>query len=145
VNELAELNFTDDLAEAESAPESSRWSIERRDGFVLHVTLGPLKAPAECFLARLRWTDYPGTMPASVSFLDPESLNEGVASAWPVAAGFRPPSDICANWTAEGFGLHPEWHKDPATRWDASGNQILQSLRCLQHELDRSFERRHAA
>lgn len=108
VNRLAEIMFEEHLREIRREPEAERWEIVHVGGFVLHVGVYPARTPTELFMARVTWTDYPGRYPASVVFLDPATLTTGVASAWPVAAGFRPPQDICANWTVEGFVAHPE-------------------------------------
>lgn len=136
------MMFDAHLKEVQGMPEAMRWDIVKRDGLALHVTLHPKSAANEQFLALLSWTDYPGTKPASVTFLDPSSLASGVNTAWPIACGFRPPTDICANWTKEGFDLHPEWLRT-CLDWDGGDNAILTQLRHLQLELDSSFQGRH--
>ena len=141
--DLDELNFVDDVEDAKAHSDAVRWVIERGDGLVVRVELYPIDAPSEKFLARLKWTEYPGRMPASVVFLDPTTLAEGVPTAWPIAAGFRPPQDICATWTAEGFVAHPEWLGDVSKAWEGGENPILTQIRTLQHELDCSFQGRH--
>jgi hypothetical protein len=60
------------------------------------------------------------------------------------ARGFRPPNDICATWTREGFQIHPEWRTDPKYRWVPHGNVLLKSLRQLQGELDETYAGRHS-
>ena len=142
-DELAEAIFADDVADAMKDPEASRWSIERRDGLVIHVTLGPQSKPDQAYLARLEWADYPGNLPASVVFLDPTTLARGVPGAWPVIAGGRPPNDICATWTAEGFIAHAEWHRDSSKTWNGGDNPVLTQIRHLQHELDFTYQGRH--
>jgi hypothetical protein len=139
---LAEIMFEAHLEEVRSMPEAVRWKIEKRDGLVLHVTLHPKSAPNEEFLARLSWDEYPGTRPASVIFLDPKTLASGVNTAWPIASGFRPPTDICTNWTKEGFDLHPEWLRT-SLDWEGGDIAVLTQLRHLQLELDSSFQGRH--
>lgn len=141
--ELDELNFFDDVEDAKAHPDAARWSIERQDGLVVNVELSPMDAPQEKFLACLRWTEYPGRMPASVVFLEPATLQVGVPTAWPIAAGFRPPQDICATWTAEGFVAHPEWHDDPSMTWIGGENPVLTQIQTLQHELDCTYQGRH--
>lgn len=138
---LARLNFEDDLAEAQAQQESD-WKIEDRGDLTAWVTVAPISAADEKFTAQMVWKDYPGSEPASVVFVDPETGATGVQSAWPTALGFRPPTDICSNWTAEGFALHPEWRSDATLRWDPRGNPLLASIRHLQHVLDLSFQGR---
>lgn len=141
---LAEILFAGHLEELQNEPEAARWVIKRQPGFVLHVTVHPRYAPDEEFLAKVEWATYPGRWPASIVFLDPTSLRSGVASAWPMASGFRSPQDICTTWTAEGFNLHPEWRDDPRMAWDPGDNPILTQLRYLQHELDHTYSGRHS-
>jgi hypothetical protein len=139
---LAELMFEQQLTQLEEEVDAKRWVIDKQDGLALHVTLYPKRAPNEAFTARVAWKEFPGRLPASIRFIDPETGATGVNGAWPVAAGFRPPQDICANWTAEGFEAHPEWLNDPKMKWDHGDNAILTQLRTLQFELDRSFQER---
>jgi hypothetical protein len=136
---LAVMNFEDDLKAASEAPDAARWKFERRADLELWVTVSPLSAPTETFVARLLWLDYPGAYPPSVKFVEPATGQLNAPKAWPTASGFRPPSlDICANWTAEGFKLHPEW-ATTQHRWIARGNIILKTMRTLQGELDTSY------
>ena len=142
-DELADAIFADDVADAMKDPEASRWSIERREGLVVDVTMSPRPKPEEVYLARLAWTNYPGNLPASVVFLVPATLARGVSSAWPVIAGVRPPTDICATWTAEGFVAHPEWHRDSSKAWKGGDNAVLTQIRHVQHALDFTYSGRH--
>ena len=142
-DELAEAIFADHVEDAMKDPEASRWSIERREGLVVHVTLSPRSMPDEAYLARLAWADYPGSLPASVVFLDTSTLARGVPGAWPIIAGGRPPNDICATWTAEGFVAHPEWHGDTSKAWDGGDNPVLTQIRHLQHEFDFTYQGRN--
>jgi hypothetical protein len=136
---LASLNFDDDLKATLESADGSRWKFERRTGLEVGVTVFPADHPADTFVARLMWLDYPGAIPPSVKFVDPETGRLDVPTAWPKANGFRPPSlDICSNWTAEGFALHPEWARTQY-RWQSSGNIILKVVRILQTELDTSY------
>jgi len=136
---LAMMNFDDDLLAASGAPDAARWTFERRGDLEVWVTVSPLGHPADLYVVRLFWRDYPGGLPPSVKFVDPATDRLDVAKAWPKANGFRPASfDICANWTAEGFALHPEWTRTEH-RWRATGNMILKVARILQTELDTSY------
>lgn len=136
---LAVMNFEDDLKAALGAPDAARWQFERGADLELWVTVSPTGHPADSFIARLFWLDYPGTVPPSVKFVAADSGRLDDPKAWPTANGFRPGSfDICANWTAEGFGLHPEW-AGTEHRWDGRGNIILKTTRTLQNELDTSY------
>jgi hypothetical protein len=140
-DELSKLNFLDDLADAKAAAEASRWSFEHRTDLEVWVTMSP-RGHAEAYVAQLLWIEYPGNDPPSVKFVDPKTGRLDVPGAWPRARGFRPPSDICATWTREGFGLHPEWRNDARFKWINHGNVLLKSLRTLQGELDETYEGR---
>jgi hypothetical protein len=136
---LAVMNFSDDLKAASAVADAARWKLEYKGGLELWANVSPREAAGENFIARLFWADYPGNRPPSVKFVDSATGRLDVPKAWPKANGFRPASlDICANWTAEGFNIHPEWAQTDA-RWVATGNVILRVLRILQSELDASF------
>jgi hypothetical protein len=139
---LAVLNFEDDLKAASEARDAARWKFDRRGDLELWVAVSPVGSEADVFIARLLWLDYPGDRPPSVKFVEPETGRLDVAKAWPMANGFRPGSyDICANWTAEGFAVHPEWTSSD-NRWNAAGNVVLKVTRFLQQELDNSYSGR---
>jgi hypothetical protein len=133
------MNFDDDLTAASDTPDAAGWKFDRRDDLELWVTLSPAGHAADSYVARLYWRDYPGNVPPSVKFVDAATGRLDVKKAWPKANGFRPASlDICANWTAEGFALHPEWARTEH-RWRSTGNVILKVMRVLQNELDTSY------
>lgn len=136
---LSKLNLDDDFNEALGVSDAQRWSLSRKGDLVVWAEMHPIDQPEERFTARLAWTDYPGDLPASVIFLDPATGQTGVMSAWPTGAGFRPPTDICATWTREGYQVHPEWLGDRSKRLVIRGNALLLGLRMLQHELDCNF------
>ncbi len=136
---LAVMNFEDDLKAATEAPDAARWKMERKGPLELWATVSPAGHSGDIYVARLLWLDYPGTLPASVKFVDPATGKLDVPTAWPTGSGFRPKElDICANWTAEGFRTHPEWTKTEH-RWRSSGNVVLKVVRILQGELDTSY------
>lgn len=139
---LAQLLFDQHLEEARQDADACRWLIERADTLTLDVTLSPRRAPGDAYLARLRWTEYPGRLPASVVFLHPESRLASAKSSWPTIAGVRPPNDICACWTAEGYVAHPEWLSAPNMVWETGENAVLTQLRFLQHEMDFTYQGR---
>lgn len=140
---FAAMLFGEQLDQVVADPEAGRWGIERQgDETVLHVTLSPASAPEELFLVKLAWDDFPGRIPASVIFLDAETREKGAAQAWPSIPGVRAPNDICACWTAEGYGAHPEWLNDPKMLWHGGDNAILTQLRYLQLELDAHYNGR---
>lgn len=142
---LAVLNFEDDLKAASEASDAARWRFERRADLEVWITVSPAGHDADLYIARLFWLNYPGDKPPSVKFVDPETGRLDMAKAWPMANGFRPASyDICANWTAEGFAVHPEW-ASTENRWNAAGNNILKVTRILQQELDNSYTGRFNA
>ncbi|WP_162919005.1 hypothetical protein [Taklimakanibacter deserti] len=139
MKQLSKLNLDDDFAAALRAEDAGRWELGREGDLEVWITLSPGDHPEERFTARLLWNTYPGDLPPSVLFVDPTNGSLGVPSAWPIAAGFRPPNDICATWTAEGYVAHPEWVGDKSKRLIIRGNVLLLIIRILQDELDRSF------
>lgn len=140
---VSKLNLDDDFEEAVAAEDAGRWLLERKGDLEVWVTLSPEGHPTEQFTARLAWSTYPGDWPPSVLFVEPSTGALGVPTAWPAGAGFRPPNDICATWTFEGYTTHPEWKADASKRLVITGNALLLSVRTLQHELDCNFTGRH--
>jgi len=142
-SELSTLNFADDLAEARQVHDAHRWVLEHRGDLEVWATVAPEGHENDQFIARLFWIEYPGAEPPSVKFVHQATGRLDVQTAWPQAPGFRPTSfDICANWTAEGFALHPEWRKDTRVRWQSEGNVLLKELRILVHVLDTGYQGR---
>ena len=139
---LAELLFEKHLEQAQTDTEAGRWTLDRADSMAVNVTLSPRRAPNEVYMAQLRWVEYPGRLPASVKFIHPETKADGARASWPTIAGVRPPNDICACWTAEGYVAHPEWLQDPDMAWDIGENALLTQLRFLQHEMDFTYQGR---
>lgn len=140
-SELSKQNFADDLAELRSLEEASRWELVEKGDLELWATVAP-EGHSEKYIARLHWIEYPGSEPASVKFVSASGQADD-PKAWPNAQGFRPANlDICANWTREGFNLHPEWRGDARFRWTTDGNVLLKSLRYLQHMLDTTYSGR---
>lgn len=131
------MNLADDLRGVLECDDARRWTIEGKvDSLEVLASMSPQSAPSESFQVRLLWVKYPGDAP-SLKFRDPTSGRLDVTSAWPNFPGARPGSfDTCLNYSAEGFGLHPEWRTDPANRWDPKGNALLRVLRTLQDQLD---------
>lgn len=146
MDEFSRLALEHDLDQVRGLEEAARWSLTLKDGLEVWAEVSPAGHESEKFLARLSWLEYPGELPASVKFIDPDTGRLDVATAWPEAEGFRPTSfDICATWTAEGYSLHPEWRGDARLRWRIGQNPLLESLRVLQGRLDATFTRRYAA
>ncbi len=143
-DEVSKAAFAADLDDAARAADASRWSLDHPGDLVVWATVYPLAHPGETFIARLFWRRYPDELP-SVKFVDPTTKALNVPKAWPIARGFRPPNDICATWTLEGFEAHPDWRNDPRYRWRSDGNVLLKTLRTLQQELDESFQGRSGA
>lgn len=143
MSELSTLNMDDDLEEAASAAEPGSRRLERKGDLEIWVTLSPEGHEDESFTARLAWEDYPGDWPPSVLFVDPSTGRSDVPTAWPTGPSFRPPVDICATWTFEGYVTHPEWKGDRSKRLVIGDNAVLQFARILQHELDCNFTGRH--
>lgn len=143
MSQLSKLNLDDDFKEAIAAEDAGRWLLERKGDLEVWVTLSPEGHEKESFTARLAWVIYPGDWPPSVRFVDPATGSLDAPTAWPAGAGFRPPNDICATWTLEGYATHPEWKTDPSKRLVIRENALLLIIRTLQHELDCNFKRRH--
>ena len=113
--------------------------MEKAGRLELFATMSSSKAPGESFQARLLWNSYPSD-PPSMKFRDPATGRLDLPTAWPILPGFRPKNlDACVSWTAEGFGLHPDWKSDARYRWDPRGNVLLKVLRYLQAAFDDSF------
>ena len=143
-DQLSELNFKQDLAEALVAPESSRWILESPAPLELVASMRSIQHPSELFQARFLWVAYPGNEPPSLKFREAATGRLDDPTMWPRVRGFRPDSlDACVNWSFEGMVLHPEWVRDPRFRWDARGNPVLKVLRYLQDELDLHCSGRH--
>jgi hypothetical protein len=141
--ELSELNLQDDFDEALTAPEATRWQLEKPEPLEVWVTMYSAGAPEEKFQARLLWRMYPDEAP-SLKFRDPATGHLDLPTAWPKVRGFRPTSlDACVSWCSEGFALHPAWRTDPNYRWDSRGNVLLKVLRILQEELDTYYQGRY--
>jgi hypothetical protein len=144
VDQLSDLNFREDYERALALPEAERWALDNPAPLEVRATMSPASAPTEKFEVRLLWKVYPDDLPPSLKFRDPETGRLDLASAWPKIPGYRPTSfDTCVNYSAEGFGLHPEWKNDPRYRWRAVGNVLLKMLRLLQDEFDNSYQGRH--
>lgn len=143
MNALSKLNLDDDFVEAVAAEDAVRWRLARKGDLEVWVTLSPDGHEQEAFTARLAWEVYPGDWPPSVRFVDPSTGSLNAPTAWPAGAGFRPPNDICATWTSEGYTTHPEWKTDTNKRLVIRGNALLLIVRILQHELDCNFTGRH--
>lgn len=143
MSELSKLNLDDDFAEALRVEDGKRWVLERKGDLEVWVAVAPEGHLRERFTARLLWSTYPGDLPPSVLFVEPGAGCLRVPTAWPEAAGFRPPNDICATWTLEGYITHPEWKNDPTKHLVIRGNALLLVVRILQQELDCSFTKRH--
>ena len=143
--QIASFNLDDDLQglDALDPGEAGRWDIQRVGPVELHVTLSPVSDPAERYLVRLSWPDYPD-QPPSVRFVDPATGSLDISRAWPSITGARPPGDMCVPWSSEGQALHAEWRVDPHFRWDGRASPLLRILRTLQDLLDHEYSGRAA-
>jgi hypothetical protein len=142
-DELSALNFEDDLKDALSCEDASRWRIEKPGLLEVLVSLSPRSYPNEIFQARLLWMKYPEE-PPSLKFRDIATGRIDLPTAWPVIRGFRPANlDACVSWCLEGFKLHPDWRNDPKYRWDSKSNVLLKVLRYLQDEFDNYYSGRY--
>jgi hypothetical protein len=141
-DELSQLNFAQDLAEALQVEDAQRWKVEKVGALEIYAEISSVKAPDEKFQARLLWVVYPDE-PPSIKFRDPQSGRLDMATAWPIVRGFRPANlDTCVNYSSEGFVTHPEWKKDLNLKWNSNGNAVLRILRTLQSEVDEHFSGR---
>lgn len=130
------------LPRGDDRDPSDRWAAVLVAALEVHVTMSPAAHPTENFVARLVWSRYPDAAP-SVTFIDPATGRSDIPQAWPTGGPFRPVMGLCCNYTAEGFGLHQEWIKDPRFRWRADGNVLLKVIRLLQEDLDNHYAGRH--
>jgi len=97
--------------------------------------LHPASDPAQIFYARIGWRIYPGAAP-SVKFAQTIGGPLDDPTAWPAIPGYRAGSlDICKPFTAEGFGIHPDWASS-SQAWSAEGNPFLAVVRELQRNLN---------
>ncbi len=96
----------------------------------------PQNQDAARFLARLQWTVYPDR-PPSLLFATDVAGPTDVPSAWPAAAGYRAPTDVCKPFTAEGQALHTEWSNGPHA-WRSTGNPFLYVIETVQSDIDRA-------
>jgi len=124
-------------------PVAKRWSLERDEASPLGVfcTMHPRVAQSEQYKVRLRWTDY--SMPFSVKFINVVSGSDNDPHAWPNIEGSRPPNlFLCAPFTSEGNGYHPEWARSAATRYKTPDEPLVFALLQLQHLLDNTYQGR---
>lgn len=107
------------------------------------LSMRPRSAPAERYHVSVTWTIYPHRAP-SLKFADRVRGNLAVTAAWPLIPGYRAGSfDICKPFTAEGFGLHPDWERGPEA-WRPTGNPFLWVAQVLQDDLDNRYGGRAA-
>jgi hypothetical protein len=101
---------------------------------VFWLTMRPRAAPQEIFHARIAWTSYPDA-PPSIKFADAIEGRLDVTWAWPIIPGYRPGNlDICQPFTAEAFGVHPEWRTGPEA-WPSEGNPLEWVVGRLLHDM----------
>ena len=107
------------------------------------LIMHPLAAPAETFVVRIAWSSYPDQAP-SVKFADGVEGRLDLTSAWPIVPGYRPGAfDICQPFTAEAYGVHPEWTTGPEA-WSGEGNPFAWVVERLLHDMCDRFEGRSA-
>jgi hypothetical protein len=106
------------------------------------AVIQPSAPEARSFVARINWTVYPDR-PPSILFADQIDGQTSVLSAWPAAAGYRAPNDICKPFTAEGHAIHPEWYTGHH-RWRSQGNPFLFVVELLLDDINRIDGRRAA-
>jgi hypothetical protein len=138
------INLTEDQADVEAflGQHDGRLVRDADDPAIYWLDLQPAGAADERYYARLVWARYPDE-PPSILFADAVCGRMGVTSAWPIAPGYRPPNDICKPFSAEGYGLHPEWRTGPDA-WPTDGNPFLWVVETLQYDLDNQYQGRAA-
>lgn len=140
-----ELTLADDAPAAIELAESAGARLERDpdDALVYWLEVSPRQAPDEKFFVRIAWTRYPHS-PPSVKFADAIGGRLDVTSAWPTIPGYRPTAfDICQPFTAEGFGVHPDWVTGPDA-WTGTGNPFLWVVGLLLHGMADRYQGRSA-
>ncbi|WP_182920285.1 hypothetical protein [Nocardioides cavernaquae] len=103
---------------------------------VYWAVIQPAQLGTSPFVVRIHWTVYPD-LPPSVLFAAEVGGLANVAAAWPAAAGYRAPNDICKPFTAEGQALHPEWASG-AQAWRSEGNPFLYVIQNVQDDINRA-------
>ena len=135
--------FDQHFQAALALPAAQRWNLERDQSAPLGIfcTMHPRTAPAETYKVRLRWTDY--SMPFSLKFINMENGSETDQHAWPNIDGGRPSNFfICAPYTSEGNGYHPEWALSPAHRYKTPDEPLVFALIQIQYLLDNTYQGR---
>lgn len=134
----------DESAACEAASEQgATLEHDETEPHVYWLTMHPRTAPSETFFARIAWRRYPHD-PPSVKFADSIGGRLDCTSAWPVIPGYRPSAfDICQPFTAEAYGVHPEWVSGPEA-WQARGNPFLWVVSLLLHGMSDQFQGRSA-
>jgi hypothetical protein len=129
--------FEADLRQIIDAQVEPNWPLVRIAGEIAVIAvLARNGDQRDRFVLRLKWQRYPDD-PPSLKFLDPVTGRDDIPTAWPTGGPFRPQSlDVCVNYCAEGFQLHPEWRQDAQARWATDGNALLRALHNTQHDLD---------
>ena len=143
MDEFQKASFDQDVDEVLAGELTERLKVEKTAELEVTVCLASSKAPAEEFIARLRWVKYPDGLP-SVKFLDAVGGSDTNKSAWPTGRGMRPDSlDTCMHWTAEGHALHPEWRHARGYGLNVEGNVVEQALVFLQQWFDIEYTGRY--
>jgi hypothetical protein len=135
--------FDQHFQAALALPAAQRWSLERDQSVPLGIfcRMHPRTAPAEQYKVRLRWTDY--SMPFSLKFINTENGSETDQHAWPNFEGSRPANFfVCAPYTSEGNGYHPEWALSPTNRYKRPDEPLVFALIQIQHLLDNTYQGR---
>ncbi|HEV7679300.1 MAG TPA: hypothetical protein VGQ42_12090 [Candidatus Dormibacteraeota bacterium] len=116
---------------------------DEQDKLRYWLTMTPRSAPTEEYYVCVTWTKYPHAAP-SVKFADSTGGSLTVTTAWPLIPGYRPSSfDICKPFTAEGYGIHPDWVTGPEA-WPVTGNPFVWVVETLQGDLDYHYSGRSA-
>lgn len=135
--------FEQHFQAALALPAAERWILEMDKSSPLSVfcTMQPRTTPNEQYKARICWADY--SLPFSLKFVNKETGSETDQHAWPNIEGSRPSNFfLCAPFTQEGNGHHPEWARSNATRYKTPDEPLVFALLQLQHLLDNTYQGR---
>jgi hypothetical protein len=124
-----------DAAGASALARAFGWTFEV-DGLVVYVVLTPRRRPANIYLLRATFDDFPRRAPSYV-FVDRATRQE-TESAWP--PGVRhggPPSGICTPGTRE---FHEHLHRgDSQYPWDPDRYTFLATLTEIHRMTERAL------
>jgi hypothetical protein len=145
VDTESQLRLDRDSAAVRAFLESEGGALIRRSADPAGLYWAQIQPPdssLNAFVARLVWSVYPDRAP-SLLFARQVGGPTDDARAWPAAAGYRAPNDVCKPFTAEGQALHPDWATG-IHAWRGDGNPFLYVVETVQADIDRAAGARAA-